>query len=455
MSFMRTVYFYNVLRKNLLKTREEILNLRKTQFNKLVKYAFDNIPFYQEYYTSFGIRRKDLEDIYITEVPLINKTILMDNFDNFFIDKRLNRGSVERFLSENPDPTSLLFNKYYVIHSSGTSGKVGLYIYSKKEWDFIKAISTRIFPNFTISRKKYAFLGAADGHYAAISLFLSPLNQIEQFFYKDYLVLDINKPLKNYVEALNEFKPQILTGYPNGIKVLAELQKKGTLHIHPENIVTGGEILQKDTKLLIKETWSNSELSNCYATSESLAMGISREDLDGMYIYDDAIWLEIQDNGSLLTNLYNYTQPLVRYQLSDSFRELKDENAVWPFTKVDEIIGRSEIIPSFINEDGDKDFIHPIVIAEIFVEGVTAFQFVQTSDTSFTFKIVVSKDVKTSKLKIIENVQKKLNNILHKKKMKNVSFEIEVVPELTPDPKTGKFRLITIDMNSKKRKEGE
>ena len=39
--------------------------------------------------------------------------------------------------------------------------------------------------------------------------------------------------------------------------------------------------------------------------------------------------------------------------------------------------------------------------------------------------------------------------------MKNVSFEIEVVPELTPDPKTGKFRLITIDMNSKKRKEGE
>jgi hypothetical protein len=27
--------------------------------------------------------------------------------------------------------------------------------------------------------------------------------------------------------------------------------------------------------------------------------------------------------------------------------------------------------------------------------------------------------------------------------MKNVSFEIEVVSELKPDPKTGKFRLIT------------
>ncbi len=76
------------------------------------------------------------------------------------------------------------------------------------------------------------------------------------------------------MNALNEFKPQILTGYPNGIKILAELQKKGTLNIYPpQNIVTGGEILQKDTKIFIKEVWDKAELTNSYATSESLAMG--------------------------------------------------------------------------------------------------------------------------------------------------------------------------------------
>ena len=46
--------------------------------------------------------------------------------------------------------------------------------------------------------------------------------------------MDINRPLQNYVNVLNEFKPQILTGYPNGIKILAELQKKGTLNIYPK-----------------------------------------------------------------------------------------------------------------------------------------------------------------------------------------------------------------------------
>jgi phenylacetate-CoA ligase len=447
MSFIRTVHYYNDLRKNLSKSREEILSMRKTKFNKLVKYAYENIPFYQAYYFSFGIKEKDLEYINITDLPVINKDILMDNFDKFFVDKRITKTQVEKFLSDNPDPTSLFFNKYYVIHSSGTSGKVGFYLYSKKEWDFIKAISTRIFSHFTMSRKKYAFLGAIDGHYAAISLFLSPLHQVEQYFYKDYLVMDINQPLQSYIKDLNEFKPQILTGYPNGIKVLAEFQKKGILNIYPENIVTGGEILQKDTKLFIKEVWSNAELTNSYATSESLAMGVAREDLDGMYIYDDAIWLEIQDKGSILTNLYNYTQPLIRYQLADSFNELRDEKSLWPFTKVDEIIGRSEITPVFINEDGEKDFIHPIVIAEIFVEGVTAFQFVQTSDVSFTFKIVISKESNLSETEIIDNVRRKLSNLLQKKKMNNVSFKIEIVPELKPDPKTGKFRLITVNHN--------
>ena len=56
----------------------------------------------------------------------------MDNFDKFFIDKRITKIQVEKFLSDNPDPTSLLFNRYYVIHSSGTSGKVGFYLYSEK-----------------------------------------------------------------------------------------------------------------------------------------------------------------------------------------------------------------------------------------------------------------------------------------------------------------------------------
>lgn len=446
MSFLRTLNYYFSLRKNLKKSRNEILHLRERKFRKIIKYAYKNIPFYNEYYTSHGIKEKDLNSIPISELPIINKNILMNNFEKFFIDKRITKNKVAEFLKENPDPSTLLFNRYYVIHSSGSSGKIGFYLYSKREWDFIKAISTRMFPKFNLERKKYAFIGAVDGHYAAISLFLSPLHQFEQYFYKDFMVMDINRPIKTYIEKLNVFNPDNLTGYPYGIKLLAKFQREKILNIYPKVIVCGGEQLLKSDRVFIKDIWKKAEIVDNYATSESLAMGVDREDLEGMYIYDDAVYLEIEDNRTLLTNLYNYTQPLIRYELTDVIKPTKKEKYKWPFTCIENISGRVELIPTFINQDGEKDFIHPIVIAEIFVKGVDKFQFVQTSDQSFEFKISILKSESVNR--IIDDTKKILNSILERKNMRNINYKIIVMDDIKPDKKTGKFQLI-ISYNKK------
>lgn len=443
MSFLRTVYLYNSLQNNIKRSREEILKLREKKLKKILKFALNNIPFYKEYYGSFGITIKNIESMCISELPKINKNILMENFNKFFKDSKINKQIVENFLSNNPDPRSLLFNKYYVVHSSGTSGTVGYYLYGKKEWDFIKAISTRMFPQFDLRKKKYAFIGAVDGHYAAISLFLSPINQVEQYFYKDYLIMDINKPIKSYIDVLNKFKPDNLTGYPNGIKSIALYQKQKILNVNPETIVTGGEPLFKETKLILKEAWPEAKIVNSYATSESLAMGVSREDLDYMYLYDDAVYVEIEKEGLLLTNLYNYTQPLIRYEISDILKPVEKENTMWPFTPIEDVVGRNELIPYFINEKKEKDFIHPIVIAEFFVKGVNKFQFVQTGLDTFTFRIVVSKDKDLNS--VLKDTKMRLQNILEKKQMKNVKFTIEVVEDIRPDEKTGKYNLVKIE----------
>ncbi|POZ89427.1 MULTISPECIES: phenylacetate--CoA ligase family protein [Petrotoga] len=443
MSFLRTVYYYYSLRKNLNYSRKKILALREKKFRKILKYAYRKIPFYKDFYASYGIKENMLQEIPIYELPTINKNIMIDNFDKFFKDNQITKNKVEDFLKNNPNPTSLLYDKYHVIHSSGSTGTVGYYLYSEKEWDFIKAISTRMFSNFTLKRKKYAFIGAVDGHYAAISLFLSPLNGPEKLFYKDYMVMDINKPIKTYLKKLNEFQPDNLTGYPYGIRSLATFQSKGLLNIHPEVIVCGGEPLLKNVEQFLKEVWKDAEIVDSYATSESLAMGASREDLKGMYIYDDAVYLEIKENKTILTNLYNYTQPIIRYELTDILKKSKDDEGEWPFTMIEKITGRTEIIPFFINENGEKDGIHPLVIAEFFVKGVAKFQFVQRNQSFFVFKIVVSQKERSDK--IVEDVRNKLTDILEKKKMKNVNFEVKVVEDIKSDEKTGKYKLIVIE----------
>lgn len=156
----------------------------------------------------------------------------------------------------------------------------------RREWDLIKAISLRIFPHFGLKPKSYAFIGAADGHYAGVSLFLSPLHSPESFVYRDYLVIDINYPLKQYMDVLNRLNPDVITGYSSGIGMLAEMQKYGKLPVNPQVIVCGGEPIIPEAEDLIRDIW-DCELINYYAASESPILGVERKDLEGFYLFDD------------------------------------------------------------------------------------------------------------------------------------------------------------------------
>ena len=439
MAISRILYYNYILNRNLHKNRSGILQQQENRFRRLLKYAVHHSDFYREYYGDHGITSEDIESIAITDLPVIDKNVMMDNFDDLVVPEELTKELVENFLEFSPAPDTTIYDKYRIIHSSGTTGKVGYYIYNQREWDFIKAISLRIFPHFGLKPKTYVFIGAADGHYAGICLFLSPVNSPEKFFYRDYRVLDINYPLEQYIEALNKANPDVITGYSTGIGMLAELQRYGKLSLRPHTVVCGGEPIQPETEELIHEVW-NCELINYYAASESLILGVERPDLNGFYLFDDVNYIEFRDDHILLTNLYNYTQPLIRYRMNDILVP-QEEDDIWPFTKIKRIIGRQEDFLWFVNQNGDFDFIHPIVIVEFYVRGLEKYQVIKTGNTSFLFKAVISRQF--SKIKVIQNINERLREILQKKEMLNLEYRIEVVSDIARDQESGKFNLIT------------
>ncbi len=438
MALSRILYYNFKLNQNLRKDRHSILKQQKAKLRKLLKYAMKYSNFYRKYYSDNGISFNDLENINIDNLPTIDKKMMMDNFDDLVIPKEITKNRVENFLESSPYPNTTLFTKYHIIHTSGTTGEIGYYLYNQREWDFIKAISLRIFPVFGLKPKKYVFVGATDGHYAGVSLFLSPVNFPEQFFYRDYLVLDINYPLEQYIDILNRINPDIITGYPTGIGRLAEMQKIGKLSLSPKAVVCGGEPTTNETKEQIGEVWS-CELINFYAASESLILGVERTDLRGFYLFDDVNYIEFGEDHILLTNLYNYTQPLIRYRMNDVLIPQK-EGGMWPFTKIKHVIGRQEELLWFINQKGDFDFIHPIVIVEFHVKGLNKHQVIKTGNTSFIFKAVISQQFR--KDQVINKINERLGEILKKKEMLNLSYHIKMVNDIKNDPKTGKFNLI-------------
>ena len=59
---------------------------------------------------------------------------MMANFDGIVTDRRITKQGIAEFLSRSTDPNELLFDEFRVLHTSGTSGEVGYFVYSKPDW---------------------------------------------------------------------------------------------------------------------------------------------------------------------------------------------------------------------------------------------------------------------------------------------------------------------------------
>ncbi|MFP4230541.1 MAG: phenylacetate--CoA ligase family protein [Spirochaetaceae bacterium] len=438
MSLSRILYYNFKLNRILRTNRSAVLKTRERRFRRLLKYALRHSDFYRAYYADHGVDLGNAEDVDIADLPPIDKETVVDHFDDVVVPPELTRRRVEDFLESSPAPDTMLSGKYRVLHTSGTTGTVGYFVYGPVEWDLVKAVSLRMFPRFGLKPRSYAYVGVADGHYAGISLFLSPLGSPEGIFYREYLVVDIGHPLERYVDALNGLAPEVVTGYPSGIGILAELQKAGMLRINPRAVVTGGEPVTAGTKELIDEVWE-CPFINYYAASESLTLGVERADLEGFYLFDDVNYIEFKDDHILLTNLYNYTQPLIRYRMNDILVPT-GHGGVWPFTRIERVIGRQEELLWFANERGNLDFIHPIAVVEFFVKGLEKYQVVKTGNASFTFRAVVSPQF--DRKGVQRRIEERWREILRKKEMSNIDYRIHLVDDIPGDPRSGKHHLI-------------
>ncbi|MCF8009085.1 MAG: hypothetical protein K9K32_04910 [Halanaerobiales bacterium] len=289
-----------------------------------------------------------------------------------------------------------------------------------------------------MKNKKYAFIGAVDGHYAGVSYFLSPIDKFEGLFYKDILIIDINYPLKSYINKLNKFQPDIISGYPSALNILLDYQENDQLDISPEHIICGGEPLLTSIINRIKNLW-NLTPYNYYGTSESILMGVGIGNND-IYIFDDLVIIEIKDKKILLTNLYNYTEPLIRYEINDLISESNKENHKYQFKHINNISGRSEDLLWLKNNQNKFDFIHPIVIVEIHLKGVKKYQLIKLTDERIKIKVVKQKNADKKEIK--NDIKDKIATILNKKDMTNVKLDIKFVNEIKNDPVTGKYKLI-------------
>ena len=427
-------------------TRAELEAAQEQKFRALIRYACKRAPYYANLIRERGL---DLNTCRVGDFPVLTKAILMANFDDIVTDRRVTKKIIAEFLSRSTDPKEQLFDELTVMHTSGTSGEVGYFLYSAADFARIRAAAMRNrkafreqFPRlkFRLRRIRVAFYGATGGHFAGVTGVASMQRGLRKLFI-DARAFEVNTPLPEVVRGINAFEPDALWGYTTALKMLADEQRAGRLSIKPMAVIATGEMVTQADLQFLSRAFGGARALSMYACTEHMMLGISNPDGDTMTLMEDNVIFEFFEDHSVITNLFNYTLPLIRYRMSDILRPVSAPQA--RRTVIQNLVGRTELMPVFVNGAGAKDFISPHIVNEIFVNGVTRFQMQITGPSSFCFLICVEAGLADAeRAAAAAGVRARLNDILAQKGLSNVAFEVRIVADIPLNERTRKFQLI-------------
>jgi phenylacetate-CoA ligase len=406
------------------------------KFRALVEFVRHRSPYYQAILRQHRI---DPATCCPSDFPVLTKNDVIEHFDEIVTDPRISRNGIAEFLSRSTDPQELFEGEFHVLHTSGTSGTVGYFVFSHDAWIKGSSQVVRMLP--LRLRQRIAFVAATRGHFAGSSLMLTGNHGTNQLFY-DVRTYDVNLPMSQIVDGLNQFQPHMLSGYAAVLKLLAAAQESKLLRIQPTMVGNGGEPLSPELKGYLERVFGV-PVVNAYASSEHLYMGLTLPGSRGMHLLEDNLIFELHDDHTCVTNLFNHTLPLIRYRMDDVLVPDVGDKSRYPFTRIREVIGRSENALEFTNRHGARDFIHPIVIVEFIVRGLHSWQIVLVDQASFIFRVRFDTGLShEQKQAARRQVREKMRALLAEKEMDNVRFEIEEADTLPIDPVSGKFRLV-------------
>ena len=170
------------------------------------------------------------------------------------------------------------------------------------------------------------FVGAVGGHFASI-VSIERLRRLNPLLGARLRGLSLLLPMAELVDRLNDMAPTVLATYPSAAVLLASEQRAGRLRIPLREVWTGGEELSPGMRQFV-QTAFGCPVANSYGASEFLSLAAECR-LGGLHLNSDwAILESVDERGhavpsgvagatTLLTNLANHVQPLIRYDLGD------------------------------------------------------------------------------------------------------------------------------------------
>lgn len=310
MSAIRKLYNLARLRREAWLPNDELIRRQNKRLEEIVRFAYENVPFYREAYRKCDLerhpirRKKDLE-----RLPMIRKQNIQERPRDFLADGTDTGQCIQ-------------------MHTSGSTGRPLTIFYGEKDDDYSKVNNLR---SFLEAGYRYGdvFVTISDPDWTRARYHPSSRIGLQKKL-NLWHPHDVNMrlPPAQLMEEIRRIgRCDVLYGYPTNIFLLAkEIRNTGESTIRPRIVVTNGETLEEPMRRYINETF-RTELFDFYTTEESKRIGWECNAHRGYHLDVESVALELVKDGRqvapgergavLITNLFNFTMPLIRYWQGD------------------------------------------------------------------------------------------------------------------------------------------
>lgn len=304
--------------------------LQSRRLSELLASAARDSPLYRRI-----LHGRDPGSWRLDQLPVMHKRELMDRFDDWVADPALRLDALRAFTADADRIGAPYLGRYTVWESSGSSGDPGIFVQDASAMAVYDALEVLRRPLLRPLQRlldpwglqdQSVFVGAIGGHFAS-TVSIERWRRLNPALASRLHSLSFLQPLPELVAQLNALAPNVLASYPSAAVLLAEERVAGRLTVELQEVWTGGETLSPAMRAFVARAFG-CPVVDSYGASEFLSLA-SECRAGALHLNCDwAIVESVDDRGralpageagatTLLTNLANRVQPLIRYDLGD------------------------------------------------------------------------------------------------------------------------------------------
>lgn len=419
--------------------------LRKKQLlklNALLNHAYHHVPYYHELFERLALVKKNENQVALNSLEELAAIP--------FLTKAIARHQGKRLQSEDSGERQAYLNS-----SGGSTGEPMTFLQDRaygfadtanllllKSWRGVGPFDSEIFiwgaTRDTFEGKKP--LSAHIGDFLRNRIMLNCFLMTES-------------DMKEYIHLLNKHRPAMIRAYADIIYEIARYTKNQKLRIVPQKVIhTGAMTLHDFMRKEIEEVFGCPVFDH-YGGREVGSMASECSAHDGLHIMMEHNLLEIVDREGtpcgpgeegeiVVTNLNNYSMPMIRYKMGDVgiYRKYEECPCGCHYPKLACVVGRAADI--FRSSDGatvsPEYFIHLIGVA-CNDGSIKKFQVIQRDYKVIAVKLETPAPANDMLLK---NIRDGIRIVMGD----NCTVEFELVDEIPAAP-SGKYRYTISEIN--------